>query len=90
MKKYKFNGGKDRGYWQISFEGRLLAPLITRQPNGMCTISENGAQWPGRYVDRHYAARDIMRREGLWDEDKDNDWMGVGLKQSMKRQKAID
>jgi hypothetical protein len=77
MKKYRFNRSKDSGHWNVIVDGKMFPPVITRTSDGMCTVSENGVLWPGRYFDRHYAARDILRKEGLWDDQTDNDWMGA-------------
>ena len=91
MIKYKLNSSKESGRcemqgtasrpdaqqsWQVIFNKKTLAPVITPLPHGFFAVSQDGVQWPGRYADRHYAARDILRKAGLMRED-DNEWMGA-------------
>ncbi len=65
-----------RKAWIVTANGKEFQAIIIRG-TGEDSIwfyvkqGRNGKQWPGRYLTRHYAARDILRKAGLWHDEED-------------------
>ena len=61
--------------WIVIANGKEFRPIIFRGTGEnfewfYVKGGPQGRQWPGRYIDRHYAARDILRKAGLWKDEE--------------------
>ncbi len=70
----KFSVHKHKNVWTVKAAGKTFQHVIvsgTGEQEGWFYVRRgpNGQQWPGKYLTRHYAARDILRKARMWKDE---------------------